>query len=170
MGVEKAVSDSGPIIHLSQIDRIQALQITKRLLIPSEVKSELERGDPPIRVGDFDWIEVIDLKGRGNDMAASLAREYGLGLGEAEAITLSIEEDISLIFTDDLDARTAAKRYDLEPHGSIGILLRAYREGLLPEEETIESIQKLHSTSSLYLTLDLVKRGIKAVRGYSKSH
>lgn len=39
--------------------------------------------------------------------------------------------------------------HGLEPHGSIGILLRAYREVIIKEDETLTGIKKLYSDSTL---------------------
>ncbi len=97
-------------------------------------------------------------------MAAVFVRRWGLQMGEAEAIALSLELGVPLIFTDDLDARAVAKRYGLSSHGSVGILLRAYREGILKEVEVIDGLRNLHLRSSLFITLDLVKRAVESVK------
>ena len=169
MGTETAVSDTGPLIHLSEVGRLMALGIVSKLLLPAEVSRELKSGEPCVEVSDYEWMEVTALGRGGEDCAAAVSRRYGLGLGEAEAIALSLERGVRLIFTDDLNARTVAKSLDLEPHGSIGILLRAYREGILSQAETIQSVRDLNVKSSLYLASDLTNRAIRAVREYPRS-
>lgn len=163
----EAVSDTGPLIHLSQIGRFDSLRIVDRLLIPPEVEDEFKRGGSPRKLEELDIIEVRRIKGEQADSTGALARKYGLGLGEAEAIVLSKRENVSLFFTDDLDARRTARMWGLEPHGSIGILLRACRDGILSKEKTVASVRDLHSDSSLYLTSDLVERAIEAVKKFS---
>lgn len=167
MGSE-AVSDAGPLIHLSQIDELKSLQIVDRLLVPSEVEEGFGKGDSPKRLDDLDMIDVNHLKGKGANSAGALSREYGLDLGEAEAIVLAKKEDISLIFTGDLGARRTATMRGLEPHGSVGILLRAYRDGIIEENEALTAIRDLHTESTLYLTSDLTNKAIEAVNRYSK--
>lgn len=100
------------------------------------------------------------------DLAAWMAVRHELGLGEAEAISLCKTKKIKLLLTDDLDARIAAESEGLEAHGSIGILLRAFREGFLTDNQTIKSLQKLESDSSLFITHPLIQQAIKAVKKY----
>jgi len=164
MAGELAVSDSGPIVHLFEVGELNSLRIVRRLLIPPEVARELKKGECAAELAKLDWIEERSLTGRAVDRAAGIARKWGLQLGEAETIALSLELGVGLIFTDDLEARAAAKGLGLEPHGSVGILLRAYRENILSADEAIAALRGLHSKSSLYITLDLVKRAVEAVR------
>jgi len=168
MAVE-AVSDTGSLIHLFQIEKLQLLKIVDRLLIPLEVKDEFRKGGSLKELRELDIIEVKEVKGTHADSAGAMSRKFGLDLGEAEAIVLAKKKGISLIFTDDLEARRAAMMRSLEPHGSIGILLRAYRDGIISKEETITAIRQLHSDSSLYLTSDLTKRAVEAVREFSEA-
>ena len=165
----EAVSDTGPLIHLSQIGRLDSLRIVDRLLIPPEVEDEFKKGGSPRKLDVLDVIDVRRIKGKQANSTGALARKYGLDLGEAEAIVLAKRENVSLFFTDDLDARRTARMRGLEPHGSIGILLRAYRDEILSEEKTVASVRDLHSDSSLYLTSDLMERAVKAVRRFSRT-
>ncbi len=41
MGIRKAVSNTGPIIHLSEVDYFHCLRIVDNLLIPKSVESEI---------------------------------------------------------------------------------------------------------------------------------
>lgn len=165
---DEAVSDTGPPIHLSQIGSLESFRIVDRLLIPLEVEDEFKKGGSPEKLNEIDVIEVRRIEGKDVDRAGALARKYELDLGEAEAIVLAKEEKIPLIFTDDLNARRTAQMRGLEPHGSVGVLLRAYRNGINSEGETVIAIRNLHSNSTLYLTSDLVERSIKAVRRFSE--
>lgn len=54
-------------------------------------------------------------------------------LGEAEAIALALEKDITNILIDDAKGRRFAQAKGLLPVGTIGILLQAKRQGLIPE-------------------------------------
>ena len=84
-----------------------------------------------------------------------MASSYNLDLGEVEAISLCMQEGIKLLFTDDLEARIVAKSYNIEVHGTIGILVRSFREGILTEKEVIAKLELLRTKSSLFLTKDL---------------
>jgi len=147
----KAVSDTGPLLHLSEIQCQNALDIVQQLLVPPEMNLELRK-----RQVALDRIQVIGLTAKGKDRSKILVQEYSLDLGEAEAIALALQEQISLFLTDDLDARTTAKKYNLEVHGTLGILARAYREGIFSKEETFSKIDLLYNSSSLFITKGLV--------------
>jgi len=56
------------------------------------------------------------------------------------------------IETDDSDARDVGGLYDIEVHGTAGIVARARQSGLLSYEETRQVMHDLHERSSLYLT------------------
>lgn len=161
--MDNAISNTGPILHLSEINYLKALRIVKNVFVPPEVWRELKRGKIGGELEKAKFIKTVELGKRGKDLASLLVRKYALGLGEAEAIALSKERGIDLIFTDDLDARDVAKRMELKPHGSVGILLRAYREGILTRKKTIDALHKLYSDSSLYITSDLINLAVKAV-------
>ncbi len=166
MVAEIAVSDTGPFIHLFEIGHLETLRIADTILIPPKVNQELMKGSTLVESGHLERVEVRDLGRRGRDRAAALSRRYRLGLAEAQAISLSLESGVRLILTDDLDAREAARSLGLDPHGSVGILLRAFRQGMLSQEDAIQAIEGLNSKSSLYLTSDLAKRATEAIRTY----
>ena len=65
-----------------------------------------------------------------------------LGLGEAEAIALAIEYNCVVVL-DDRIARSKAKSMGLKVVGAIGLLRRAYDEGLLDKSRFIQALRKL---------------------------
>jgi len=67
-----------------------------------------------------------------------------------------------------LAARTATEEEHLEPHGSVGAILRAFREGILTENRVVKLLQNLESESTLFITHSLIQQAIKAVKDYSK--
>ena len=73
---------------------------------------------------------------------------------------IDINEDF---ITDDLEARVTAKHFGIEVHGTIGILLRAYREKLLSRDDVIVGMFALYDRSSLFVTKDLVKWAIARI-------
>ena len=63
-----------------------------------------------------------------SEMDERITEECGLGARESTAIALAKQEGVSLVFTDDLEAREVARSYGLEPHGTLAIVTRTYRE------------------------------------------
>src|SRR3989344_9564974 len=141
----KAVIDAGPSLHLVEIGAERALHVFS-LITPSGVVEEVRVMPKGITVVDnYD-----------KNLVSALQNEFSLGLGESECIALAKAEKISIFLTDDLDARTTALSLGLEPHGTIGILLKAFKLGLLGKKDAIEFVKRLKSSSSLYITSELV--------------
>lgn len=166
MGIKKAVSDAGPIIHLSEIGYFHCLKIVERLFIPKSVESEIRSKDAPGKseLKNAEWIITRELEESAKKKANKIARDFGIELPDAEAIVLARSNDIKLLFTDDKSIREIAGLYGLEVHGSAGITARAYRDKILGYEEVKDALEKLRRKSSLYITdrvykivLDLVE-------------
>ena len=139
------VSDSSPLIHLSQIGRLHLLkELFGELLIPQAVYHEvvIEGGGKPgsKEVREASWIIVMEIR---NERLKRLL-QFQLDEGEAEAIVLALETKASLVLLDDREARLQAKRLGLKITGTLGILLRAKKLGLI--ENMKEEINKLKQT------------------------
>lgn len=158
----KAASNTGPLLHLKEIELLKTLHVFKELYIPEEVKNELKRNNVNIP----SHIKVIALYPKSKDVSQILINEFSLDLGEAEAIALSLQEKIKYFLTDDLDARSAASNYNIEVHGTIGIILRAFREGIIDKKTSIEKIHELYTKSSLFITKDLINEIIRAINKF----
>lgn len=148
---QSAVSDSGPIMHLSEIGALKAFGIFKQVYIPPEVERET------VHIKKPSAIQISELSAAAKDLAKLLMVENAVDMGEAQAIALAASKGIQIFLTDDLAARDAAKQQSLEPHGTLGILLRAFREGMITKSAAISSVELLHTSSTLFLTKDLVK-------------
>lgn len=159
---DKSVSNTGPIIHLSEIDLIKSFNIFHKILIPNEVAIELRKNNTDVPKK----IEVRSLKGNWKDLVKVLTNQKDLDLGESCAISLSLQEKANCFLTDDLDARVVAKEYNLEVHGTIGIILRSFREKLIDKRIAIEKIRELKTKSSLFITQDLINEVISSINKF----
>ncbi len=145
----KAVSNAGPLIHLAEVEALKALGIFTEVAIPPEVDKETSKIKKT-------KIRVVQLSGEAKNMAKMLMIKYNIDLGEAEAIALAASTGTKTFLTDDLAARDAAKTQGLEPHGTLGIITRAFREKIINKAEAIEKTEALHKNSTLFLTKDLI--------------
>ncbi len=157
----KSVSDTGPYIHLTEIDQLQILRLFLPLGIGPEVENEL-RGR---KLKKPKFATSIAPNPKAKELINILVLQYELDLGEAESIALVRQENARLFFTDDLDARESAKALGIEVHGTIGILLRGFREQKIGKKETIEKLRALLD-SSLFVTPALVDFAINEVQRY----
>jgi uncharacterized protein len=116
---EPVVSDSTCLIGLERIGELNILPaLFEPVMIPPEVEREFGN--------KFSWLTTEKLSG--NVLATAL--HLVVDAGEAEAIALASEKNCLLI-VDDKQARTAAKRIGISVIGTIGVLLRAKKNGVV---------------------------------------
>tara|TARA_Y100000310_G_scaffold86973_1_gene83877 strand:+ start:13338 stop:13823 length:486 start_codon:yes stop_codon:yes gene_type:complete len=156
----EACSDTGPILHLKEINKIELLKIFNKLFISTQIKEELQKYNIK------DLPNNIKLHEINKDQVTLIAEKYNLDIGESSIIYLSKSLKIPIILTDDLYAREVSKSLDLKPIGTIGIILRNYREKLTTKEKTIQNLKQLHKNSTLFVTADLIKYAINEVNKY----
>ena len=167
--ISKAVFDTGPFLHLYEIELLNILRLFKSILIIGEVFNELKKNrNLHAEINKIKSIKLLKLNSRYKDMSKLLVEKHNIGLAESCSISLALQEKADVFITDDLDARTAAKNLNLEVHGTVGVILRAFREGIISKEKAISKIKELHEKSSLYITKDLVEWTINQIKEYRK--
>lgn len=151
--IKHAVFDAGPFIHLAEIQRLHLLALFQRLLTTREISGECHRIKRFLDA--LKQLEIKELSPTSKDLAKYFTERYDLQLGEATGIALCRQENMRLFFTDDLDARDVAKALGLEPHGTLAILVRSYREKRITLIEAKKAVDDLYQRSSLFFTKDL---------------
>ena len=76
--------------------------------------------------------------------------------GEAEAICLSLEKKAKLCLMDDKDGRTIAHLNNLHVTGTLGILLKAKKIGLIPSVKDL--IDKLRIEHHFWVRKDMYQK------------
>ncbi|MCX6022342.1 MAG: DUF3368 domain-containing protein [Chloroflexi bacterium] len=128
------VSDSSPLILLSKVGHLHLLpNLYDHVLIPPAVHQEVVafgRGRAgTAEVAAAPWITVRSAP----DLATLRPAPPGLGQGEREAIALcDAIRPTPVLLIDDGQARKYAEDCGLKTLGSVGVLLRAKRDGLIP--------------------------------------
>ncbi|WP_152043030.1 nucleic acid-binding protein [Salinigranum salinum] len=147
-----AVSDTGPLIHLAEIDSLELLSAFDKLYIPKTVYEELKAGDVPKGLSQLRY-ELVEPNER---------RTYSTELDAGETAALSVAKEQGVVFlTDDLVARKAASEEDIEVHGSVGIIALGYSRDLLDRDEAASRMRALQRETSLFVTEAVVERGIR---------
>ena len=107
-------------------------QIRRQLFhIPQEVFNEIEAGKHKkyyLNLLTFEWIKIEQIQDR-----KSISYFLDLDKGEAEAIVLATESEADLILLDESLGRFHAKHAGLRVTGTIGILVKAKKQGLISE-------------------------------------
>ena len=99
--------------------------------IPQEVFNEIEAGKHKkyyLNLLTFEWIKIEQIQDR-----KSIAYFLDLDKGEAEAIVLATESEADLILLDESLGRFHANHAGLRVTGTIGILVKAKKQGLISE-------------------------------------
>lgn len=164
-GEQVAVVDAGPLIHLAEINALHTLQVFNRLHLPQAVWAET------VAHGRVSAEGLADLHLARHSLAPAEVTQYAqtqgwtaLHLGEQECLFLCHQLGVPLLLTDDLAARDAAKRLGFTPVGSLGVVVRAYHQGLTPLNEAERFLTDLYSVSSLFVTRDIVEIAIQQLR------
>ena len=126
------VSDSGPLIALAKASLLNLLkELFGEIKVPRAVWVEVVergRGKPGSEeVARARWIEMRDVS---DQLAVEILRRE-MGPGEAEAIVLARELEADLVLIDDEKPREVARQLGLKVAGTIAILVKAWRTGLL---------------------------------------
>ena len=165
MGKSKAaVFDAGPFIHLHEIQQLRLLRLFRHVLTTNEGFEECKGIAPLLAITRS--ISVREITAGSKDFTKYLMERYAIQLGEATAIALCKQESIRFFFTDDLEARGAARAVGFEPHGTLAIVLRAYRERLLSKAEAARAVAALYEESTLFFTRDLFEWTLQEIRRF----
>ena len=97
------VCDTGPLIHLSEANAIHLLRLAGGILIPTTVAAEFRKNLPNRKLPE--WIAVGELSTRSRSQIQQWVKKELIGVGEAEAIGLALQQRSDWLLTDDAQAR-----------------------------------------------------------------
>ena len=117
------IADTSCLIALSKIEAFELLkELYEEVLITEEIALEFGEIIP-------EWIRIENVR---NKKYQQLLDLY-LDLGEASAIALALEKVDALLILDDLKGRKEAAKLGFKITGTLGILYKAKKVGLIPE-------------------------------------
>lgn len=167
----KAISDAGPIIHLSEIGTSMCFSLFSKVLVPRDVYNEVKVCNLPGNIEiESKIFEIVDIASNQKDQIGYFSTKYGISIPDGSVITLSKYKGINLVLSDDLDVKDILKSMGIQPVGSIGILLRAYREKIISYDDAAKALEDLLEISSLYVTSKLIQNAKKALKQYDAGH
>ena len=148
------VSDTSPLNYLILIGQEDLLRkLFGRVIIPQAVFDELRATGASAKVRYWSqnppvWVEIKE-----TDLIPDTALDV-LHAGEREAITLAQELSADLLLVDDKQARLAAINLGIAITGTLGVLDRAAREGLIDLKAVIEELRK----TNFHIAEDLIQK------------
>ncbi|MDD2549522.1 MAG: DUF3368 domain-containing protein [Bacteroidales bacterium] len=117
------IANTTCLIALSKIDAIELLkELYEEIYITQEIALEFGESLP-------EWVRIENVK---NKKYQQLLDLY-LDLGEASVIALALEKVNVLLILDDLKRRKEAERLGFRISGTLGILFKAKKVGLITE-------------------------------------
>lgn len=116
------ISDTSCLILLTNIGELDLLKkVYGRVITTMDIAIEYGEIIP-------DWIEVREVK----DKHKQLLLEMQIDRGESSAIALALETSKSTIILDDYKARKIAHKLGISFTGTIGVIIRAKLNGIIP--------------------------------------
>ncbi len=151
MAVERLVTNTGPLIALTRANALEvAGRLPFRIICPPQVRAELDAGltEGHERIQPS-WLTIEPLE-RPLEPVARVT----LGAGEAAVIQLALEQGIQRVCIDERRGRRTANAVGLQVVGTLGLLLRAKTEGIIPAVRPY--IERLTQTGDWYYP-DLIR-------------
>ena len=128
--MRKVIVNSTPIIGLSDIGQLDLLrQIYGNIFIPEAVEKEILSEPARTLVETSEWIIKLPIK----DLSSKMMYRAKLHAGEVEVMILAQESGADLIILDDNAAKKTAKYLGLTVTGTLGVLLKAKKIGLIQQ-------------------------------------
>ncbi len=157
-----AVADTGPLIHLAEINCLSLLGVFEELHVPEAVWLEAERPSSIREDLAFARRHLLPV----DDVLRFTTTHQleKLQSGERESLLLCIRLEVPVLLTDDLAVRRAARTLELTPVGSVGVIVRAHRAGNVSIADAERHLRDLHRVSSLFVTPAIVDLAIQGLR------
>jgi predicted nucleic acid-binding protein len=130
VGNEAIAVNTGPLVALAACGSLELLStLHTHVLVPRAVADEYGRGGAGSLAAPLPGaFEVCELSS-----GIPLVLTTHLDVGEASAIALALERRLGLVVIDERRGRLIAREAGLRVTGSLGVLLRAKRESLIPD-------------------------------------
>ena len=128
------ISDTSCVIILTNIGELHLLQkLYSKITTTIEIATEFGEPLP-------EWIEILSVKSKDTQRLL----EMQIDKGESSAIALALEISDSLLILDDIKARKVATQLGLSITGTLGIIIKAKLEGIIPS--VIPILNKIKQT------------------------
>jgi len=142
------ISDTSCLIILSNIGELSLLQKVYGEIITTSIIAD-EFGEPLP-----DWIKIETVQ----DKYRQQILEIQIDKGESSAIALALETPNSVLILDDFKARKVANQLGLLFTGTIGVIIRAKLNGIIPSiKPYIEKIKETNFRISVEIELQALK-------------
>ena len=153
LAVHNAVVDTGPLIHLHEIDQLEIITaVFSKLHLPEYVEREI-RNEPILKFihQNTERITVHQIPEQELFPTKDAYSSFQLHLADLAVLTLLVKITDAIAITDDLALRRAIESGGRTVVGTIGILFRAYKQGVIDKPQLTKLIDLIFNDSTLYL-------------------
>ena len=148
------VINASPLILLSKINRLSLLnQLFDKAYIPSAVIQEIsaiDKADMDVDLTAIEYEQIVV-----TNRVAVLGMLGRLHAGEVEVIVGALEKGVSTVILDENAARNKAKQLGLTVTGTLGILLKAKKQGFI--EDIFSEIDGLKN-AGMYISDSVINK------------
>jgi len=132
------IADASCFIVLFKIEELELLrEVFEEVFTTTEIAKEFGHPLPS-------WVKIRSV----TDKSRQLSFEHEVDSGEASALALSFEIKNAIVIIDDYKARKLAEKLQINYTGTLGLILRAKQEGIIPSVK--ELLLKIKSTNFRY--------------------
>lgn len=159
------ISNSTPILHLGKVGHLNLLQkCFEKISIPEEVFLEISALPESIEAILLQqalaekWIEMEKVP-----LAPELELFSGLDIGELKAISLALKKRKPLLI-DDKAGKQVAILFHVEAHGTLFVILEAYRRKFISQDEAIGIVNSM-MRNEFYLASEVYALFLELIKG-----
>lgn len=158
----RVVSDADVLIHLLKLEKLSLLQsLYREVAIPEHVKLELLiKENAELQKAFNSFLKVFATsKGKAED----IVRRHNIHIGEAHVKALGEELKATLFLSNEKKVRKAAKEEGFTVAGTIGIILKAVKGGLIDNAEAMSLLEKMKA-EDFRIQPDILQKAINAIK------
>lgn len=169
------IVNSGPLMALGKLGMLELLpRLYGQVKLPTAVFTEVvaqgsERGysdaflvQLAIQRGHLSVVEVSDV-----ELPSDIA-PLPLDLGEKQTLYLALRDKADLVLFDDLRVREEAQARGLPVKGTLGVLIQAYRKGLLNLFEVQAIVNTIIVRGDIWISEELCRKVLSRLKTVSQ--
>jgi len=157
------VADTCPVIFLAKLSRLALIQgvFPGSILLPEAVRQELDQENTPL-------VELRRIRAflRGCRVEAVRNPQFPtsvLSLADRCVLTLAGNHQECVILTDDGLLRRVAEAERFRVAGTLGVLIRARRAGLVARPETVRALEELVGQHRFRISVELYQEALRQI-------
>jgi uncharacterized protein len=158
------VADACPIVFLAKLDRLALVQAVfpGTVMIPETVRDELVRETIPAherqRIGAF--LKHCRVEAVENPRVGASA----LSLADCHVLALARKHPKARLVSDDGLVRRIALAEGLTVTGTLGLIIRAARAGIMTRSEALHAVDALVRDHQLRISVDLYQDAVRQLQ------